>query len=262
MSARFTLLGSSAGPGVPSFFCDCCGCQEARSNPNAVRTRSGALLQTTSQNILIDTSPDLRTQLIREQINNVDTIFMTHWHYDHFGGIGELEYFVKLVKKQPIKLYLPPSAVQEFAAAFPGLSDIFAITPWQFGTPYQLEELTITPLPAIHSVETAGFVVKTTSKKLAYFPDTANLETEVKQLIQDLDWFICDATFTGENWFPNSHMSIDQAISLGQEIGADSTILTHLAIHYSQAMTTAELQQVIAPYPHVQLAHDGMQLKL
>jgi phosphoribosyl 1,2-cyclic phosphate phosphodiesterase len=262
MSSSFKILGSSAGPGVPSFFCDCCGCREARENPNLARTRSGALLTTGSQNLLIDTSPDLRMQLVRERIDAIDGIFMTHWHFDHFGGLGELEYYVKLVRKQPIALYLPPSAVQEFAAAFPELVDIFQVIPWQFGNPCSVGALTVTPLPAIHSVETAGFLIESASRRLAYFPDTADLESEVKQLLQQLDWFICDATFTGENWFPNSHMSIAQAIELGQKISAKSTILTHLAVHYSQAMTDTELQQLIKPYSQVQLAYDGMCLVL
>ena len=262
MNSSFTILGSSAGPGVPSFFCTCCGCREARNNPKASRTRSGALLQTDSQHILIDTSPDLRTQLVREKIDTIDGIFMTHWHYDHFGGIGELEYYVKLVRKQPLDLYLPPSAVEEFAAAFPGLSDIFKVTPWHFGHPCSIGDLSVTPLPAIHSVETAGFVIASATRKLAYFPDTADLENEVKQLVNGVDWFICDATFTGDNWFPDSHMSIDQAIRLGRNIGAKSTILTHLAVHYSQAMTTTELQHLIQPHPQVQLAYDGMRFAL
>ena len=262
MNSSFKLLGSSAGPGLPSFFCDCCGCQEARQNPQLSRTRSGALLAIGSTNILIDTTPDLRTQLIREQVDTIDSIFMTHWHFDHFGGIGELEYYVKLVRKQPLNLYLPPSAIQEFAAAFPGLSDIFKVIPWQFGNPYTIEDLTITPLPAIHSVETAGFLIESTTKRLAYFPDTAGLATEVKQILKNLDWLICDATFTGDNWFPNSHMSIDQAIELGEEIAAQSTILTHLAVHYSQAMTVTELQHLIKPHAQVHLGYDGMCLKL
>jgi len=250
MSSVFRILGSSAGPGVPSFFCDCCGCREARSNPRVGRTRSGALITTGSRNLLIDTSPDLRAQLIREEVSDIDGIFMTHWHFDHFGGIGELEYYVKLVRQNPLDLYLPPSAVSQFEAAFPDLADIFNTIPWQFGSKYSFGELTLTPLPARHGIETAGFLVESPGTRLAYFPDTAGLDSEVKLELKKLDWFICDATFTGDNWFPDSHMSIDQAINLGRDIDAKTTVLTHLAIHYSQPVTADDLAEIIQDQPH------------
>ena len=188
---------------------------------------------------------------------------MTHWHWDHnFGGLGELEYYVKLVRRTPLDLYLPPSAVGQFRAAFPGLVDVFTVIPWQFGTPYRFGEVTLTPLPARHSIETAGFLLEAPARRLAYFPDTAGLDDEVKQLLRQIDWFICDATFTGDNWFPDSHMSIDQAIHLGRSIEAQTTVLTHLAVHYSQAVTSAELDNMLQDQPQAQLACDGMTFML
>jgi len=230
----FKLLGTGAGPGTPSFFCDCPGCREARENPAWARTRSGAFITAGQDNILIDASPDLRAQLIREQINRIDDVFLTHWHYDHFGGLGELEYYVKLRRKEKIPLYLPPSAVEQFAAAFPNLREVFRAIPWAFNLKYSFGALTITPLAAIHGVETAGFLVESPGFRLAYFPDTAGLPPETARIAEQVDWLACDATFFGENWFPASHMSAEQAINLGQKIKARHTVLTHLSIHYSQ----------------------------
>lgn len=261
-SAVFTLLGSGAGPGAPSFFCDCVGCQEARVNPAAVRTRSGALLTTAGQHILIDTPPDLRQQLLREQVCCVDALFITHWHYDHFGGIGELEYYVKLKRKEPITLYLPPSALPLFHNAFPALEEIFTVQTWEFFRSCPLGEIQITPLPARHSIETAGFLITSAEKRLAYFPDTAGLPPETLPLVQGCEYLICDATFSGDNWFPDSHMSIDEAIELGQQAEAKTVILTHISVHYSQPLTNAELQLLLAGHPNVQAAYDGMTVSL
>ena len=261
-NADFTLLGSGAGPGAPSFFCDCPGCCEAREHPSAARTRSGALLTSAGQRILIDTSPDLRQQLLREQVSGVDALFITHWHYDHFGGIGELEYYVKLKRKQPITLYLPPSARELFHNAFPALEEIFTVQTWEFFRSYPLGEIQITPLPARHSIETAGFMVSSPTVRLAYFPDTAGLPPETLPLVQGSDYLICDATFSGENWFPNSHMSIAEAIELGQQAEAKTVILTHISVHYSRPLTSVELQQQLAAHPHVRAAHDGMVIPL
>ncbi|PLX99905.1 MAG: MBL fold metallo-hydrolase [Desulfuromonas sp.] len=265
MPASFTLLGTSAGPGVPSYFCDCCGCREARENPALARTRSGALVRSGDGFHLIDTPPDLRQQLVNQPLQSIlaiEQIFLTHWHYDHFGGLGELEYYVKLHRKQPIKLFLPPSAVASFHDAFPDLTDVFDVSAWVFGQSYPLGDCSVTPLPAAHGIETAGFLITAPDKRLAYFPDTAGLPEFTRQRLGSLDWFFCDATFTGDNWFPNSHMSIDEAVSLGRDIGAASTVLTHLSIHYSHSMTVRDLQDYLADSPDVFIAYDGMEIVL
>jgi len=258
MKNTFKILGSGAGPGVPSFFCDCQGCREAQDNPALARTRSGAFITTQNSNILVDTPPDLRVQLIREKITQLDEIFLTHWHYDHFGGLGELEYYVKLRRKKQLRLYLPPSAVDQFEKAFPNLMEVFTVIPWQFGKSYYFDELSITPLPANHGIETAGFLVRSADKKLAYFPDTAGLSRETAQKVEGVDWLICDATFHGDNWFPESHMSVEQAIELGRQVKARHTVLTHMSIHYSQPVTVKELGKIVFPYFGVLVGHDGM----
>jgi len=251
------MLGTGAGPGAPSFFCDCPGCLEARENPRCARTRSGALVSTENCQVLIDTPPDLRVQLLREKISRIDSVFLTHWHYDHFGGIGELEYYVKLRRKKPIDLYLPPSARKEFAEAFPDLQEVFCVIPWTFEQRYRFDGISITPLPAIHGIETAGFLVESTVRKLAYFPDTAGLSEEAARCVKGVDWLVCDATFTGENWFPEAHMSVEEAIELGRKVQARHTVLTHLAIHYSKPVTSRVLEEMAARHAGVILAYDG-----
>ncbi|SDE70858.1 MBL fold metallo-hydrolase [Sporomusa acidovorans] len=262
MDATFILLGTGAGPGLPSFFCDCAGCREARDNPALARTRSGAFIDTGNSKLLIDASPDLRHQLIRESITRVDGIFMTHWHYDHFGGLGELEYYIKLARNEAIPIYLPPSAVEQFTAAFPNLTEAFAVKSWQFARQYRVDSLGITPLPANHGIETAGFLLETAGTKLAYYPDTAGLPAVSAGKVNGVDWLICDATFHGDNWFPQAHMSLEQAVDLGRQIGAKNTVLTHLAVHYSRPATSRQLAEEAAAYENVCVAYDGMRIKL
>lgn len=247
---------------MPSFFCDCQGCREARGNPGLARTRSGALIVADDRHLLIDTPPDLRAQLVRERVSHIDEIFLTHWHYDHFGGLGELEYYVKLARMKPIRLHLPPSARESFARAYPELSEIFTVVPWEFHHSEPFASLTITPLPANHGIETAGFLVKSADRTLAYFPDTAGLPPDTLRVVAGSDWLICDATFHGENWFPDRHMSTAEAIELGRKARARQTVLTHLSIHYSQPVTVRELQKTVSLYPDVVLAADGMSFPL
>lgn len=258
----FKILGTAAGTGVPSFFCECAGCKEAREHPELVRTRTGALISTDKEAILIDTPPDLQRQLVREGIRIIDAVFLTHWHYDHFGGIGELEFYVKLDRGEELPLYLPPSAVESFNAAFPHLTDVFQVVPWEFNVSYCYNETEITPLRANHGIETAGFLVKTPRARLAYFPDTAGLPLATAQRLEGVDWFLCDATFNGDNWYPHSHMSIEEAVKLGQQLQARNTLLTHLSIHYSLPATMYDLKTQLANFPNVGIAMDGMVIKL
>ena len=262
MTASFKILGSCAATGVPSFFCDCIGCLEARQNPQYERTRTCAFIDTGKSKLLIDASPDIRSQLVKESINRVDAIFLTHWHADHYSGLGEFEYFVKLLTKEPLDLYLPSSAAGEFASTFPDLREVFRVIPWEFQQKYVFGETSLTPLQANHGIETAGFLVESDKTRLAYFPDTAGLPAVTARKLEGIEYFICDATFYGENWYPHSHMNVDQAVALGRAINARHTILTHLSIHYSQPVTTAKLEAELAENHNVMVAYDGLTIEL
>ncbi|MBO4352374.1 MAG: MBL fold metallo-hydrolase, partial [Eggerthellaceae bacterium] len=100
----FTFMGTGAGCGVPAFFCDCPACEEARRNPRAQRGDCGVMI-TGEQRTLIDTPPDIRHYFNREGVRFIDNLIYTHWHYDHVGGLGELEYMVQLLTKQPIPTF-------------------------------------------------------------------------------------------------------------------------------------------------------------
>lgn len=262
MTARFRILGSCAATGVPSFFCDCIGCREAKENPKYERTRPGAVVDTGNTRLLIDASPDIRSQLVKESINRVDAIFLTHWHADHYSGLGEFEFFVKLLTKEPLDLYLPNSAVDEFALTFPHLLEVFRVIPWEFQKKYVFGDISLTPLQANHGIETAGFLVESKKTRLAYFPDTAGLPAGTAQKLLGIHYLICDATFYGDNWYPHSHMNVEQAVALGRSIKARHTILTHLSIHYSQPVTTAKLEEELAGDYDVMVAYDGLSIEL
>lgn len=260
--ASFKILGTSAGPGVPAFYCNCPGCLEARLIPKFARTRTSAFLDTGTNKILIDAGPDIRSQMINESIPEIDTIFLTHWHADHYSGLGEFEYYVRLHTQKPILLYMPGGAIEEFERTYPDLYDIFRIIPWEYHQKYTFADISITPLPANHGIETAGFLMESPNYKIAYFPDTAGLPEACIIALQGVDYLFCDATFHGDNWFPDSHMSVEQAVALGHAVKARNTFLTHLAIHYSNPVTTAELIKELSDEPDIDIAYDGLTVQL
>ena len=97
MTIKFTILGSGSSLGVPridGYFGNC--------NPKLkknYRTRCSALIRTDNLNILIDTSPDLKSQLLKNKIKNIDKVFYTHMHGDQTHGINELRVFYLKNKK-------------------------------------------------------------------------------------------------------------------------------------------------------------------
>ncbi|MEK7691124.1 MAG: MBL fold metallo-hydrolase, partial [Bdellovibrionota bacterium] len=88
IGSTWTILGCGTSTGVPLIICSCVVCRSR--NPRNKRLRAAAWLQTRGKSILIDTSPDLRTQAIKFKIPRVDAVLFTHPHADHIHGIDEL----------------------------------------------------------------------------------------------------------------------------------------------------------------------------
>ena len=95
---KFIILGCGSSMGVPridGFFGNC-----NPKNPKNYRTRCSALIKSTNQNILIDTSPDLREQLLKNNIRNIDSVIYTHNHADQTHGINDLRVFLLKIEKR------------------------------------------------------------------------------------------------------------------------------------------------------------------
>ena len=102
MTIKFIILGCGSSMGVPrpdGFFGNC-----DPKNKKNYRTRCSALIKTFNENILIDTSPDLRQQLLRHKIKKIDKVFYSHMHADQTHGINDLRVFY-IKNKKPIPIY-------------------------------------------------------------------------------------------------------------------------------------------------------------
>jgi phosphoribosyl 1,2-cyclic phosphate phosphodiesterase len=259
MAITLRLLGTSAGLGVPAFCCDCSACHEARQEEKYARTRSLAAIAGLAETILLDAGPDVLRQLERAGIAVVDRVFLSHWHFDHYAGLGDLEFYMRMHRLAPVELYLPEDALPSFLDSFPHLSDVYTLSFWKFGQTYDLGGLHLTPLAAVHSVTTAGFLLEG-ERRVAYFTDTATLTAETAAKIAGVDVLVVDATFYQENLYPHSHMNLAEAVALGQKIKAGRLVLTHLGMHYPP-VTVAELKAVAAAHG-AELAFDGMEISL
>ncbi|HXH76294.1 MAG TPA: MBL fold metallo-hydrolase [Bacteriovoracaceae bacterium] len=114
---KITILGSGTSTGVPILGCNCQVCQSIE--PRNKRLRTSALLQTeTGKTIIIDTTPDLRTQLLLNKVLNVEGAIITHEHADHTHGMDDLRPFGFKVKN-PIPIYTAEATAQELRKKFP-----------------------------------------------------------------------------------------------------------------------------------------------
>jgi phosphoribosyl 1,2-cyclic phosphate phosphodiesterase len=259
MDTLLTFLGTGAGCGVPSFFCGCAACQEAAAQPRYHRTRCAVLVRG-HRNTLIDAPPDLRAQLLREQIDQIDHFVLTHSHYDHTGGLGELEFYVRVKRGEAIPAYLTPASQEWLQSAYSFMADCLFVQTVEAGWQFELDGVTYTGLEVTHAPGTLGLLMETASgRRTAYIPDTGPLPVSTQGLLRGIDTLILGATFWGRNWMPEDHLSVEEAVRIGLDLKPKELYLTHLSMHHDTPVTNQELEAYLRNFgEHLHLAYDGM----
>lgn len=230
--------------------------------PQARRGSCGILIEG-AERVLIDTPPDLRLQLVRENITTLDRLIYTHAHYDHLGGLGELEYYVQLCSKTMLPVAASEQALAQISKEFEYLTyclDMSSLTAFE---QFQYDGLRYTPLPVQHSEGTFGFLIESDASRLFYACDTGKLPSETTELINGVDTLILDATFWKNNYAPTRHNSIFETIEEALALEAKTLYLTHLALHYDETVTLAEIEAHLQQYNgRVLVAYDGLRLDI
>lgn len=262
----FTFLGTSSGCGVPAFFCHCPACEEARKDPTKRRGCTGVALRGHGTTI-IDASPDIRHQLNREGIDVIDDFFLTHAHYDHMGGLGEFEYFIRLYLMGTMPFHGSEHAIAEALKEYSYMDDCFALDAMN---PYDVREvdgLAIQALPLKHAPGTFGYLITTPEgRRTFYAPDTSDLKPEVIEILKGVDNLVMDSTFWENHGTARSHHDVRQTVHEGIDIlDAGHIYLTHLAPHMCDPGVN-EIDEIYAYAAQfdgrVVVAEDGMQFTL
>ena len=215
------------------------------------------------QTLIIDTPPDARHQLLREDVRNVDEILFTHAHFDHIGGLGEYEYLVQLVRKEQLPTYGSPDALSGIAQEFHYMTYALDFHPLEPFETHEFDGVRYTACPVTHAPGTYGYLVETPETRLFYASDTARLPAETAERIRGVDVLAMDATFWKRNWSPNDHHSIEECIEEGLELDTKKIYLTHLCMHYDEQITYAELVEYLKQYDgRVEPALDGLTIEI
>ena len=262
---KFTLLGTGSSGGVPRIGNDWGACDP--DEPRNRRSRCCAMVERFTEvdaeptRVLIDTSPDIRSQLLAQNVGRIDGVIYTHEHADQVGGIDELR-VLAIRQRARIPIHMEPrtAAALKMRAGycFEGVGGYPSILDEQ---PYMepLKELVINgpggeiaflPIEQEHGFITSlGFRIG----GLAYCNDLNAFPQESLAALDGVEVFIVDALrYTAHP----SHANLDQALAWAQEIGARRTILTNMHVDLDYQTLCRELPEGVEP------GFDGLALEL
>jgi len=251
---RLTFLGTGTSQGVPVIGCECAVCQskDARNK----RLRTSVFIEIEENHLLIDAGPDLRQQLLRENISRIDAVLLTHEHKDHLGGLDDIRP-INFMMHQTMNLYGMKRVLKiiekDYDYAFktykyPGVPNL-TLNPI-YEEPFFIGEIEITPILVKHlTLPILGFRIY----DLAYITDASFISEKEKRKLQGLKILIINALRLKEHY---SHFNLAQALALISELNPQEAYITHI----SHEMGTHE--DISAQLPaNVHLGYDGLKLE-
>lgn len=255
---QLLLLGTGTSMGVPVIGCNCPTC--ASDNPRNRRTRCGLVLGLPEGNLLVDTPPDLRTQLLREGIGLVHAVLFTHAHADHLFGLDDVRLFpYYLGTRLPVycEAEVDRRIRHTFDYAFAPEAEQFpagGVPQLELRTidlaPFEVLGQPIVPIRLIHGrMNVLGFRFG----NVAYCTDVNRIPEESYDRLQGLDVLILDALRPQPH---PTHFSLSEALAVAERIGAKRTLLTHLSHQLEHVATSERLPS------GVELAYDGQLVPL
>jgi len=254
-SRTFTFLGTGTSMGVPMIGCDCAVCTS--SDPRNQRFRCSVLIGTPRGNILIDTAPELRLQLVRQRVGLIHAVLFTHYHADHLHGLDDLRPVARYLG-HPVPLYCTAEVESKIRSTF-----AYAFTPeaekasaamlpklvfQRIGPdPFEVLGERVTPVPLIHAhFDVFGFRIG----DVAYCTDVNEIPRASWRLLEGLRVLVLDTL----RFEPHpAHFGLYQALEVIERLRPQQAYLTHMSHDLDHEAVNRQLP------PGVQLAHDRLQ---
>ena len=257
MSIKFTILGCGSSMGVPradGFYGKC-----DMANKKNFRTRCSALIKFNSQNILIDTSPDLRFQLLKNKIKNIEKVFFTHPHADQTHGINDLRPFF-LIRKKKIQVFADYVTSKYLKSTFgycfksnygyPSILKLNMLKKKHIFKDKQYK-IVIESIPTKHGkIESMCYLI---NKKLAYASDISLFYKKDYKRLKNIDTLIIDCLWYRKHM---AHFNLEQVLDLVKILSPKKTILTNMHSDLDYVDLKKKLPRYIVP------GYDGMTVNL
>ncbi|NKX71180.1 MBL fold metallo-hydrolase [Rhodobacteraceae bacterium R_SAG1] len=255
---RFTILGCGSSGGVPRLGGHWGDCDP--TNPRNVRRRCSLLVERDgpegTTTVLIDTTPDMRSQLLDTGTGRLDGVVYTHSHADHVHGIDDLRMIVFNMRER-VPVYADGDTqnallsrfgyafIQPEGSPYPPILDLRQIDgPLTISGPGG--DITLRPFEVNHgSIKALGFRIG----DLAYLPDVAKIPDSALDELRELDCWIIDALRRKPH---PTHLCLDEALEWIERMAPKRAVLTNMHIDLDYAQVAAETPD------HVDPAYDGM----
>jgi phosphoribosyl 1,2-cyclic phosphate phosphodiesterase len=251
-----TFLGTGTSVGVPMLGCDCPVCRS--DDPRNHRWRASVLIGTSEGNILIDTGPEMRLQLLREKVGIVHAVLYTHFHVDHLYGMDDLRLIARYLNG-PVPVYCTNEVEdvirQVFSYAFeydgehPGFVPKLQFRPISENCFFEVLGEQVTPIPLKHDYfNVLGFRFG----DLAYCTDVSEIPPISWKLLEGVRILILDCL----RFKPHpAHLSLEQALEVARKLRPEMTYLTHMSHEFDYQRHNAMLPA------GVQMAYDGLKIE-
>jgi phosphoribosyl 1,2-cyclic phosphate phosphodiesterase len=224
---KITFLGTGTSSGVPMIACECAVCTSTDKKDK--RLRSSILVESHNTKFVIDTTPDFRYQMLRENVKTLDAVLFTHPHKDHIAGLDDVRAY-NYIQQQPMQIYANQMTIdalmREFAYAFadkkyPGVPNLELNTITL--EPFSIGDINITPIEVWHmKMPVLGFRFG----DFTYITDANRIEESEKEKIRGSRILVVNALRKEKHI---SHYNLEEAIELVQELKVPTAYFTHIS---------------------------------
>lgn len=253
MKLRF--LGTGTSNGVPVLGCNCAVCQSNDSKDK--RYRTSALIETANTRIMLDCGPDARMQLLQVPFRPINAVLISHIHYDHVAGIGDLRPFCQFgdidvyansATAKALKQTMPYCFTDELYPGVPRLN----LHTIESGKAFKVNEVEILPIKVYHGKLP---ILAYRFGEVAYITDMKTIDDEEKELLKGVKVLVVN----GLRWEKehHSHQLIDEAIAFSKSVGAEKTFLTHVTHEIGLHVEASKRLP-----SNVYFAYDGLEIEV
>ncbi|HUX67065.1 MAG TPA: MBL fold metallo-hydrolase [Terriglobales bacterium] len=254
MRGQVTILGSGTSTGVPTLGCGCAVCHS--DDPHDQRLRPSIWLSYGGHQVVVDTTPDFRTQALRAGLPGLDAVLYTHSHADHIMGLDDIRPF-NFGRPDPLPVYASAATLADLRRVYQYVFDatytvsaIPRIAAHAIAAPVDLFGVVFEPLPVRHGEqEVLGFRFGAN----AYVTDFSEIPAASLERLRGLDLLILDALRVRPH---PTHSHLANSLRLVEELRPRRAYFTHIAHELGHAATERSLPA------GVRLAYDGLRLEV